>query len=87
VPLQRPGAKPSPQPTSGVGGREQMKADRIKAAADARQAKELAKARAQQVGWCHRLQLLPCMGRLGYREVRESLQEHLAALGFNVCLW
>lgn len=59
VVLQRPGPKPSPQPPSGVGGREQMKADRIKAAADARQAKELAKARAQQVGGCQQLHLGP----------------------------
>jgi hypothetical protein len=32
-----------------MSGREQQKADRMKAAADARQAKEMAKARAQQV--------------------------------------
>lgn len=35
-----------------------MKADRMKAAAEARQAKELAKARAQQVGCYQRLLLL-----------------------------
>lgn len=46
---QRPGPKPSqPQLSGGPSGREQMKADRMKAAADARQAKELAKARAAQ---------------------------------------
>jgi hypothetical protein len=49
--LQRPGPKPSqPQLSGAPSGREQMKADRMKAAADARQAKELAKARAAQVG-------------------------------------
>lgn len=37
-----------------MSGREQQKADRMKAAADARQAKEMAKARAQQV--CGHLQ-------------------------------
>jgi hypothetical protein len=48
--LQKSGPKPSqPQASGGVCGREQMKADRMKAAAEARQAKEVAKARVAQV--------------------------------------
>jgi len=45
--LQKPKAAQQAS-SAGAGGREAMKADRLKAAAEARQAKELAKARAAQ---------------------------------------